>query len=255
MNLEDATKLLIELFRNPDHGRYAKYGYDFYLPSLLKTYFLKQTNSDSQAEAKFREEIPNFYAAAWELCRRGIIRPGVNEYGAQSTEYENGYSLTPFGEVWLEESENDDFVPTEPGRFAEMLEPYKEKFGPGFHQRAQEAIRCYNAHAYLSCCVMCGAATESIILAAAIEKKDEEEVLNTYNRAQGRTAIEHLLIGQKNDYIKREYGGYTSLLKYWRDASAHGKKSDISENEAYTALALLLRFSFFMNENWEELTN
>jgi hypothetical protein len=53
--------------------------------------------------------------------------------------------------------------------------------------------------------------------------------------------------------LRDEYAGYMSLLKYWRDQAAHGKLSGIKDNEAYTSLALLLRFALFVNENWAEL--
>ncbi len=257
MNIEDASNLLIQFLRNPDYGMMSRYGYDIYLPNLLRKYLSSQGIQDLDQDHKLREWMPSFYAAAWELCRRGILRPGINQFGEQATDdgnAGNGYSYTPFGIKWLEEAEKDDYVPTEPGRFAEMLEAYRQQFGQGFYERAQEAIRCYAAHAYLSCCVMCGAATESIVLAAAIEKKGEDDVLKKYNRAQGRVQIENILIGQANKYIKREYQGYSTLLKYWRDISAHGKAANISENEAYTSLALLLRFTVFMSDNWETLT-
>ncbi len=35
----------------------------------------------------------------------------------------NGYSVTPFGRVWIAESERADFMPTEPGRFEQLLKP------------------------------------------------------------------------------------------------------------------------------------
>jgi len=257
MNTEDATKILIRYLRNPSSARISSYGYDLYLPPLLSHHFRDAGKNSQEVDRKVCENMPLFYAAAWELCRRGIIRPGINEYGAQVTadgSAGNGYSLTPFGRSWLKEAEHDDFVPTEPERFAQMLRPYKDLFGDGFHERAQQAVRCYGAHAYLACCVMCGAAAESIILAAAIRKENEENALKLYSQAKGRSLIEKLLIGQAKDYIKREYQGYSSLLKYWRDISAHGRTSNLSETEAYTSIALLLRFSGFMLEKWEELT-
>ena len=134
-------------------------------------------------------------------------------------------------------------VPTEPGRFAEILEEFRDKFGPGFYERAQEAIRCYGAHAYLACCAMCGGASESILLATAIAKRNELEVLKTYASANGRSRVENMVLGQANGYLKREYQGYSNLIKYWRDESAHGTISGINDNEAYTSLALLLRFA------------
>ncbi len=75
-----------------------------------------------------------------------------------------------------------------------MIKPYTEKFGAGFNQRAQEAIRCYGAHAYLACCTMYGAATESIFLRTAIEFKNEEDVMKLYISASGRSKVEKLLL-------------------------------------------------------------
>ena len=252
---EDATNIIIQFLRRPKNPMITSYGYDIYVPNLLRQY-LEEQGIHQDVESQLIKHMTSFYAAGWELCRRGILRPGIKRYGAQATSdgnAGNGYSITPFGRKWLEESENDDYVPTEPGRFSKMIEAYKERFGPGFFERSQEAIRCYGAHAYLGCCVMCGAATESIVLAAAIVKYGESAVMKEYNRAQGRTKIENMLLCRANEYIKREYLGYSTLLKYWRDTSAHGKKSNISENEAYTSLALLLRFSTFMSDNWDIL--
>lgn len=258
MNQEDATNLLVEWMRNPNHGDYASYGYEVYLPNLIRTYLQSQGIQHHEQEQQLREMIPHFYAAAWDLCRRGILRPGVHSYGAQATDdgnAGNGYSITPFGRAWLAESDRDDYVPTEPGRFAHMLEPYRARFGPGFYERSQEAVRCYGAHAYLACCAMCGGASESIILATAIAKKDEEEVLRMYASANGRSRVENMIIGQASEFLKREYRGYSSLIKYWRDESAHGKVSGISDNEAYTSIALLLRFAKFADDNWDALTS
>jgi len=256
---EDATNLLVSWLREPDHGSYGSYGYDIYVPHLVRQHLLAEFRNDAQGlELELRELIPQFYAAAWELCRRGILRPGVNRLNAQATDEGNagaGYSVTPFGHRWLKESDQDDYVPTEPGRLAEMLSQYRQRFGPGFHQRSQEAVRCYGAHAFLSCAVMCGAATESVVLAAAIKKKDEQSVLNLYRAASGRRKVESLLVGQARTQLQEEYRGYTTLLKYWRDESAHGQSSDIQGNEAYTSLAMLLRLCIFIDDNWGELTS
>ena len=54
--------------------------------------------------------------------------------------------------------------------------------------------------------------------------------------------------------MKREFASFMTLLKYWRDIAAHGTASKIAENEAFTSLALLLRFAMFVNDNWETLT-
>tara|TARA_R110002073_G_scaffold209940_4_gene370476 strand:+ start:783 stop:1562 length:780 start_codon:yes stop_codon:yes gene_type:complete len=257
MTQEDANNLLIGWLRAPNHGGYSSYGYEVYLPNLLREHLRSQGIPQQDHEQSLIEMMPPFYAAAWDLCRRGILRPGIQTYRGQSTDdgnAGNGYSVTPFGRIWLQESYRDDYVPTEPNRFAQMLEPYRERFGSVFYERSQEAVRCYGAHAYLACCAMCGAASEAIILATAIENRDENEVLTTYKTSSGRRRIENMIIGQANNHLKREYQGYSSLLKYWRDESAHGSASNISDNEAYTSIALLLRFASFVDDSWDIFT-
>jgi hypothetical protein len=253
MNVEDANNFIINFLRYPQNEGYSIYGYDIYLPNVLKAY-LSNIEKDKDNRELSRQISPEFYAAAWELCRRGILRPGVKIMGAQSTGFEDGYSITPFGKQWLDESNLDDHVPTEPGRFAEMLKPFENRFGSPFYERSQEAIRCYGAHAYLACCVMCGAAAESILLATAIAKSgDEVRILADYNRASGRSSLEKFLLGKVRDRLREEFQGYLTLLKYWRDQAGHGAASNIKDNEAYTSLALLLRFSLYVDQWWDEL--
>ena len=40
----------------------------------------------------------------------------------------------------------------------------------------------------------------------------------------------------------------------FQEEAAHSKASNIKDNEAYTSLALLLRFAIFVKDNWVELT-
>jgi len=254
----DATTILVRWLRAPDHGDYGSYGYGIYLPALVRTHLAKQGIRHDEQDVKLHEMMPMLYAAAWDLCRRGILRPGVRAFNAQATAdgaSGNGYSITPFGQQWLAEADRDDFVPTEPERFAQMLAPYRERFGPSFQERAQEAIRCYGAHAYLACCTMCGAAAEAILLATAIAKADEATVLGQYNASGGRRRVENIILGKARQELRDECVGYMTLLKYWRDQAAHGKASGIKDNEAYTSLALLLRFAIFVNDNWGELVS
>jgi hypothetical protein len=261
---EDALKYLISALRKdrPHNTGYADYGYDLYLPNVIREYVsteehIREDAGDGRNDRRMREISPNFFAAAWELSRRGIIRPGVRILGAQSTQDGGagaGYSVTPFGRQWLAEAD-DTFVPTEPERFGQLIAPFKGRLGPGFHQRAQQAIRCYGAHAYLACCVMCGAAAESILLSLAIAKTgDEGEILQRYRAANGRSKIENLVVGKARRPIQTAFLGFTDVLKYWRDESAHGTSSTISDVEAYTSLAVLLRFAQYAQDQWSELT-
>lgn len=259
LTTELATKLLIRWLKQKNHGKLASYGYDIYLPSLAIndlriTYKISNTESDI-----FRKHSALFYNAAWELCRRGILRPGISIYEAQATAdgaSGNGYSITPFGHQWLQEADHHDFVPTEPEAFGKIIARYKDLFGPGFHQRAQEAIRCYGAHAYLACCVMCGAAAESIMLNLAIKKsKDEPKILKEYRTAHGRLKIENILLNNKKEPIRKNFSNINNLLKYWRDESAHGTVSKIAEEDAFIMLSKLLEICKLCENNHDILTS
>jgi hypothetical protein len=84
---------------------------------------------------------------------------------------------------------------------------------------------------------------------------DEAGILKIYSAAVGRSRVEAKIVGQLPEPLRREFQGYTALLKYWRDEAAHGKASSINDNEAYTSLALLLRLSKFADDRWVELTS
>ena len=258
MREEDAIRILVDWFQRNCPGEMSHYGYDVYLPNLIRWHYRNQNKPYGQSEEHkhLKTLFPVFADAAWELCRRGVLRPGVREHGAQVTDEGSagsGFSVTPFGRKWIDEAQADIFVPTQPERFAEMLEPFKEHFGSGFHERAQQAVRCYGAHAYLACCAMCGAAAESVLLATAIAKtKDEASVLRSYSSTGGRVRVENLVVGQCPENLKREFRGLTELLKYWRDEAAHGRASGIGDNEAYTSLAMLLRYALFISSNWDQ---
>jgi hypothetical protein len=258
---EDALAEIVGFLRSPKDPEVSTYGYDLYLPRVIDKYLLARgVKWGEELTALKKEHSPPFYSAAWDLCRRGIIRPGVAVYGHQSTDDGSaggGFSVTTFGRQWLAESDRDDYVPTEPGRFAELTAQFTPRFGAGYHERAQEAFRCYGAHAYLACCAMCGAAAESILLAIAIARQggNREGVLRTYNSSGGRGRVEREVTGGLPEPLRREFLGLAALLKYWRDEAAHGRESGIDDNEAYTSLALLLRFVLFADNRWSELTH
>lgn len=253
LNTDNVPQILVDLLRNSNYKVYTSYGYDIYLPNLLRVYFENQGIGEIEIHNLLKECSPHFYNAAWDLCRRGIIRPGVTHYQAQETgSVGDGYSFTPFGKKWLKEKKGDDFVPTEPSRFAKMLEEFDPIFGPGYQQRTQEAIRSYDAHAYLACCTMCGAAAESALFKTAIKlTHDEDNLIKMYQSNGGRKKIEHIVVGQSRKQLQDEFTQYHTLLKYWRDEAAHGWSSKISEPEAFTALGMLLRFSMFLNNNFK----
>jgi len=164
--------------------------------------------------------------------------------------------LTEAGANWIEKRAEGSIVPIDTSRFGKLIEGFKTQLGLGFYQRATEASNCYFNGTYLACCAMTGAAAESILLKVAIEKAggDEATVLAEYRSNRGRSRIETRIVGQLDKRIADSFLEMLSLIKYWRDETAHGEFSDIDEFVAYEALARLLRFAHFTTDNWHRLT-
>lgn len=195
-----------------------------------------------------------FFCAAWRLCMRGILAqtPANMLHNAGMGAV---FFVTEYGEKWFSGLSEYDCAPTEYGRFSQLLSNHAKLLGEGYHARSQEAVRCYRAQTYLACCAMCGAAAESIVLALAIAKKgDEEAILKEYSSSGGRGKIEKILLTNQDGHIIRNFPNYTSLLNEWRDVAAHGSAPIVGEEEAFTALMLLLRFARFAEERWDAIT-
>jgi hypothetical protein len=101
---------------------------------------------------------------------------------------------------------------------------------------------------------MCGAASESIILACAEAKVGPDEVEKAYRGATGRSKVTNLLVGQADKRLKDGIEHLGELLKYWRDNSGHGQAFEVDDNEAFMAIVILMRYSAFVSENWDALT-
>jgi hypothetical protein len=241
------------------------YGHELYIPNVIIECFHEVIEEDKRRNPVtgmrqysmnlHQEETSPFYDAVWTLCRNGILRPDPPNPNSNGEDSGRGFTVTSYGKEWLSEVSGYECIPAEYGRFSQLLAGHSHRFGDGYHSRSQEAVSCYRAHTYLACCAMCGASAESIMLALAIAKNGSEEaVIREYKSANGRSKIENMIIGQQKDRIKQEFTNFTSLLKYWRDTAAHGARSTIGEEEAFTSMLILLRFARFADENWDELT-
>ncbi|MBE9137460.1 hypothetical protein IQ254_09590 [Nodosilinea sp. LEGE 07088] len=266
---EEASALILSHLRNGKKGdpNNSDYGNDLYIPNVVLA-CLDEVQAEwrrqnvgvgmVRLELDTQTNSESFYDAAWSLCTRGILRPGITITGRQF-EYAGvigaGFNLTPYGRQWLSEVSGYECIPSEFGRFSQLLATHAQRFGDGYQVRSQEAVRCYRAHTYLACCVMCGAASESILLSLAIAKTgNEERVITDYRTGKGRSRIENLILSNQNSHVQQELPNYTSLLTYWRNDAAHGEETKISEEEAFTSLILLLRFAQFSDDRWDKLT-
>lgn len=81
---------------------YGNQGCDLMIPNAMHNYVESATGSKSAEDRApyFPGIAPSFYAAAWELCRRGILRPGASPFSHPILDG-TGYSVTPSGWEWF----------------------------------------------------------------------------------------------------------------------------------------------------------
>jgi hypothetical protein len=255
VSVEDATSFLIDMIRKSPTV-VQKYGYEVYLPNVVDAFANSQTPRPDHFEvAAAAEELSSiFFDAAWQLCRLGVLRPGVFETRGQSTTYGEGYSVTAFGREWLENHEQPAYVPTDVGRIGKLLTRRQDLFGPVYVIRANDAALCYSAHAFYACCVMIGAAAESIVLAAAIAKLTEPAALKLYRATNGRKSLTDKVLANCPTHVDREFRLHVGLIDLWRDQSAHAHAVTLGETEAFTNLRGLIKFAQFAEDRWAHLT-
>jgi hypothetical protein len=165
----------------------------------------------------------------------------------------DGFSITKFGREWLKAT--GDRPIRDPSRLADVLQTFVAKFGDGYAQRATEAAATYRTSNYLACCVMSGAAAESILLAVAIAKvKSEQKVLAEYKSSGGRGRVTKLITSNLPQGLAAQFGNALQVLHYWRDDAGHGTMTAISEVEAHASLTQLLRLAQFASDHWTQLT-
>ena len=220
-----------------------------WLPELVINHVPQRDRGTSWASPEHVETSRPFYEGAWELCRRGILRPGIREYGGQATGDGEGFCVTRHGRRWLRDHGKDQVSPIQTDRFINLLSQHAAQFGAGFQSRAIEAVKCYQAGLSMAACAMCGAAAESVLLAlGAAKAKPEEDVVRTYSGRDGRRKTEDIVVRGSKDHVQRAFRGYMELLKYWRDEAAHGLPSELSDDEAFVALIVLARLARFASD-------
>jgi hypothetical protein len=132
----DAEVLLVRLITERDYGIYGSDSYEISISGLVRGHIARAIQRPGDPpNTEVNELLQTLWPVAWDFARRGILRPGVRKYPSypNADALGDGYAITPFGKIWLVAATKNDFLPTEPGRFAQMLAPFRKKFGITFH--------------------------------------------------------------------------------------------------------------------------
>jgi hypothetical protein len=268
LSIDDAIALFVQKLRtapaisaayDDPNARHTTEGCDVRVADVLGEWWHREHRNKLPMPNPGEEDYAPFYDAAWELARRGILRPGPafpalrNVMGGPRSTEADGFSLTEIGRQWISKYDQEVPFPVDPGRFATLLISYGNRFGPAFKQRITEANGCYRTLNYFAACAMAGGACESILLAVGTAKIGEK-ALRTYTGRDGRRLLIKEITANLSSSLKQPVETAASILSYWRDDAAHGYVTEITEFSAHDALSRLLRFAQFVDRNWDQLT-
>lgn len=264
LDVDDAIQAIVESQRE-GWGSGAECDLD--IDKLLNNWAIRQAPAELQRDHGARDRFvqsqivewsPLFASAAWELCRRGILRPGCRRIirGHPHTWLGFEFSITDFGRRWFADHHNaKDYAPSPADSRAQgIVERMAGVFGAGFHSRASEANLCYRMNAFLASCALYGAAAESVLLAVGSKRLGEDKSLRIYRRARGRSELAKAVFGGLPEGVSRELVGYLGVISHWRDASAHGADPGANEAEAFLAWTFLVRLGTRVLDNWQKFT-
>jgi hypothetical protein len=103
---------------------------------------------------------------------------------------------------------------------------------------------------------MAGAAAESILLALAIAKTgDESKVLGQYRSDRGRQRVTQSILGNVERGLSTQFTSASDVLHFWRDETAHGIHTTITEPQAHASLWQLYRFAQLADSRWATFTS
>lgn len=104
---ETALNFILQTLRKEGPAGHGLFGYHMTVIDMTVRW-RRATEGDIPGNAvesrRTYEVSPPFYDAAWELARRGILRPSVRNSLPQWSAFNfagGGYSLTEAGEAWL----------------------------------------------------------------------------------------------------------------------------------------------------------
>ena len=123
--------------------------------------------------------------------------------------------------------ESPAYIPTDPGRVASLLTSRHDLLAPFMSMRANDAAPVIRSPVLHACCAMIGAAAESIVLAAGVQKLTEPAALKLYHGTHGRKSLQRKrYFANCPEYVAKEFRLHAGLIDlFWRDQSSHASPS------------------------------
>lgn len=256
-SLDEAYSFLVQWSREIVEGnRQSPRECNVYLYAACKEFVIKRGAPPHNEDPHIKSVGAVFHSAAWELCLKGVLRPGAIT-DPMGSEYRptlgSHFSVTERGKMWLLNPIAGQPFSLANSAMQTIVESHRARFGDGFYERAVEAIACLENGTYLAACVMCGAAVESILLVTAVAIcNDEALVLKRYRQASGREELRKIIIKNDNSLSKHIDPGF-AILSRWRDEAAHGQIADIGHAEALVALYTVISLAQHIGGRWDSI--
>lgn len=256
--LDEVYSFLIQWSRDvADKKRQGAYGCDVYLFAACKEFLLQRGAPPHKADSLVKDIGAIFHSAAWELCLKGVLRPGsVSDPSGSEQRPSLGsqFSITERGRSWLLDPSAGQPLALANSSMRSVIESHRARFGDGFYERAVEAIACLENGTFLAACAMSGAAVESILLVTAIAASgDDEDVLKKYRQAKGRDELRKIIIRNDNSLSKHIDPGF-AILSRWRDEAAHGQVAELGREEALISVYTVISLAQFIDGRWAHIT-
>ncbi|MEK0082601.1 hypothetical protein [Benzoatithermus flavus] len=107
ISVDDALNFILTKLRTEGPAKFDRDGFDFWVSDYAARYLEEvqgiRPRPPIEDQRTYDASVP-FFDAAWELARRGILRPSVrNSFMQWAARYSTGggYTLTQIGAEWL----------------------------------------------------------------------------------------------------------------------------------------------------------
>ena len=107
ISVDDALNFILKKLRTEGPAKFDRDGFDFWVSDYTTRYLDEIQGVRPRPpieDQRTYDASPPFFDAAWELCRRGVLRPSVrNSFMQWAARYSTGggNTLTQSGAEWL----------------------------------------------------------------------------------------------------------------------------------------------------------